>query len=163
MSAVPRSRTILPSTQKALETALSRSSGKISLDALREMREIRVSKGTLSRILNGGSVSVQAENDVRQALGLTACLVTIEACPSCGNVHAAGDCRNQPVASVAILHPGEVVVSSAAPISPSGENGHEPKRERKPEPPCFRPRLALDKTVRKVQLLKLLEECDAPE
>lgn len=27
------------------------------------------------------------------------------------------------------------------------------------EPPCFRPRLSMDKATRKVQLVKLLEEC----
>jgi hypothetical protein len=39
-------------------------------------------------------------------------LVYATPCPTCGGIHIAGDCHGVPIASVAILRPGEVVAAA---------------------------------------------------
>ena len=123
------------------------------------MRKLAVELGypenyatTLSHIIRmtPGCVTTAGENRLRSILGLAPLPepFMIAPCPSCSGVHVAGDCGGKPVAAVVTLAPGEVVTQ---------RNGNG--RKCKPAPPCFRPRLALDKSVRREQLLKLLEEC----
>ena len=66
----------------------------------RAARELDISAGTLSDIINGRAdhVSLRTENKVRAALGLPALHYhTVPACPDCGSVHV-GRCHNKPVA-----------------------------------------------------------------
>ena len=67
---------------------------------------------TLSDVLRAkpGTLTLAAENDLRQRLGLPAIgLREVPACPSCGQVHVAGDCHGRPVAAVVVLSMGERV------------------------------------------------------
>lgn len=77
--------------------------------------------GTLSDILRArdNHVSRETENRVRHALGLPALprRVEVPACPTCGEVHVAGDCHGKPVAQVVVLAPGEQVRRARKPIS----------------------------------------------
>ena len=64
---------------------------------------------TLSDVLRAkpGTLTLAAENDLRQRLGLPA--IGVLTCPSCGQVHVAGDCHGRPVAAVVVLSRGERV------------------------------------------------------
>jgi len=98
----------VPSTKDALLEAHKRLR---TLDAVISHCEVGVSKGTLSRILRGESISYRAENEVRRGLNLPPRTVEVDSCPDCGGVHP-GRCHNKPVASVVILAPDERVTSS---------------------------------------------------
>jgi hypothetical protein len=86
--------------------ALSRAkNGFGTLDEVAARFHFEVSKGTLSRVLNGQSVSEYAENDIRLKLGLDAIRTKVAvACSTCGDVHGEGvDCHGKPVARVVIV------------------------------------------------------------
>jgi hypothetical protein len=86
--------------------ALSRAkNGFGTLDEVAARFHFEVSKGTLSRVLNGQSVSEYAENDIRLKLGLDAIRTKVAvACSTCGDVHGEGvDCHGKPVARVQIV------------------------------------------------------------
>ena len=77
---------------------------------------------TLSDILRDrpGAITLEGENILRRTLGLPVIQTrTARACPSCGAVHGEGlDCHSQPVASVALLRPGEQVRPTPRPRRP---------------------------------------------
>jgi hypothetical protein len=108
------SRTAHDSTVKRLSAAKKHFG---SLDSVMTQFAFGVSKGTLSRALNGGPVSVYAENNIREALGLEAVKTcVVEACPSCSGAHGEKlDCHGKPVAQVVILTDNERVVSRGKP------------------------------------------------
>jgi hypothetical protein len=86
--------------------ALSRAkNGFGTLDEVAARFHFEVSKGTLSRVLNGQSVSEYAENDIRLKLGLDAIRTKVAvACSTCGDVHGEGlDCHGKPVVRVQIV------------------------------------------------------------
>lgn len=89
-------------TIKALSMAKN---GFGTLDEVAARFHFEVSKGTLSRVLNGQSVSEYAENDIRLKLGLDAIRTKVAvACSTCGDVHGEGvDCHGKPVARVVIV------------------------------------------------------------
>lgn len=76
-----------------------------ALDDVIAKFHFEVSKGTLSRVLNGQSVSEYAENDIRLKLGLDAIRTKVAvACSTCGDVHGEGvDCHGKPVVRVQIV------------------------------------------------------------
>ena len=137
-------------------SALSERKSGITFRALADaLGDPKFSIGTLSDVIRGrpGAMTQESENDLRRRLGLpVASTKTVEVCPSCLahgkiEVHGEGlDCRGAPVVAVVTLAPGESV----------RRHRHAPGKAR---PPCYRPRLALDKPTRRVQLLKLLEDC----
>ena len=96
------SRTAHHTTIKALSRAKN---GFGTLDEVAARFHFEVSKGTLSRVLNGQSVSEYAENDIRLKLGLDAIRTKVAvACSTCGDVHGEGvDCHGKPVARVVIV------------------------------------------------------------
>lgn len=102
------SRTAHHTTIKALSRAKN---GFGTLDEVAARFHFEVSKGTLSRVLNGQSVSEYAENDIRQKLGLDVIETKpAQVCASClaeGRgmiVHGEGiDCHNRPVVRVQIV------------------------------------------------------------
>ena len=96
-------RQVLPSTRKSLVAALVAHN---SFDTILRHYGIRVSKGTLSRALNGGSVSQAAENAIRAGLGLPACAYAVPPCPACGGLHVVADCQGRPVCDVVCIAPG---------------------------------------------------------
>ena len=98
-----------PSTVEALENERKHYG---SLDELRARYAFQVSKGTLSRTLNSGSVSAWAESHIRAQIGLPP-IPTIEvpACPDCGSAHT-GRCHGKPVAAVVVLSEGERVTKA---------------------------------------------------
>lgn len=120
--------------QSTVERLLEARNGSGTLDGVVAKYNINVSKGTLSRVLNGYSVSEYAENEIRHKLGQERIYTRPAAiCLSClakGRgfiVHTAGDCHDKPVADVVVLAEGERVVRRA-------------KRPRT-YPKCHRPRM----------------------
>ncbi len=105
------------------------------------------SKGTLSRVLHGERCPLAVENALRLRAGLQPRWPprVVDACPSCGEPHLAGDCHGRPVAQVVCLGPDEVVAPAPA-----------PKRKLPSRAPCLRPRLSLDPHVRLQQLARLV-------
>lgn len=84
-----------------------------SYDALVEHYGItKVSKGTLSRIVKGQSVSRDAENHVRAILGLKPFMVEAQPCIDCGEVHT-GRCYGREVHRVECLARGYKIVAPA--------------------------------------------------
>jgi hypothetical protein len=73
---------------------------------------------TLSDVLRErpGALTAEAENDLRRRLGLpTIITIPVAPCPTCGGDHGMKgipDCGGLPIASVAILRPGEVVADA---------------------------------------------------
>ena len=91
------SRTAHPSTVQALKMAKN---GFGTLDSMMARFHFEISKGTLSRALNGQSVSEYAENEIRHKLSLPSIqTVLVEACPDCGAAHT-GRCHGKPVVRV---------------------------------------------------------------
>jgi hypothetical protein len=87
-------RTATQSTKAALANAVQRWR---SLDGVTTFCDVKVSKGTLGRILTDGSVSLKSENAVRAGLGLHPTIAEVETCPTCGEVHiATADCGTPP-------------------------------------------------------------------
>lgn len=115
MNTTPRTRVAFDSTIVALQQARSSVTGDLSLEALRQKLGLQVSKATLNRVLNRQGVSLVVENAIRQALDLSPCTVEVAPCPSCGAVHAAGDCHGRPVAAVVCLAPGATIRKPAPP------------------------------------------------
>jgi len=111
MSFTRQSHSIDPET---IATLLQRKKGNGSLRKLATNLGFPASyNATLSDILRDrpGAITLEGENILRRTLGLPVIQTrTARACPSCGAVHGEGlDCHNQPVASVALLRPGEQV------------------------------------------------------
>lgn len=69
------------------------------------------SKASYNRLARGEHVSDDVINQVlrRHLLPVLPLLKITEACPTCHEVHNAGDCHGKPVASVVTLAPGERV------------------------------------------------------
>lgn len=115
MNRIPRSRVAQPSTVEALQRAQN---SRFSLAEVIEEKAIPVSKGTLSRILTGGGVSLQAENAVRLALDEGALSADLAPCPTCHGDHGMQgipDCHGAPVAAVVCLGADEKVAHKGKP------------------------------------------------
>lgn len=105
------SRTAHQSTVKALSRAKN---GYKTLDEFAARFRFNVSKGTLSRALNGGSVSEWAENDIRAKLSMPPLqTVLVEACPDCGQAHT-GRCYGKPIVQVVVLSENERIIRKGA-------------------------------------------------
>jgi hypothetical protein len=107
VSGAPRRRpgmrhTVTPSTVAALKARRVRPDGNtLTLRALaRELGFPPSYEATLSAVLRGaaGHVGLEAENELRRALGLPAVgTVAAPVCPSCGSDHRLPDCKGQEV------------------------------------------------------------------
>jgi predicted RNA-binding Zn-ribbon protein involved in translation (DUF1610 family) len=117
------SRIAHQSTVKRLESAKSYFE---TLDELMLHFRFTVSKGTLSRVLRGCSVSEYAENDIRAKLGLEPIQTyVVEACPDCGAAHT-GRCHGKPVASVEVLSDGDTIIRKRPAQTRTRKRYHRP-------------------------------------
>lgn len=132
------------------ELELTRMTVRISYNQFRSWRAFSRAYGLPHNVLyaigqgDWSHVSWETLRLVRRRLGLPdpGPLKETLCCPSCGGVHAAGDCHGQPIAAIVVLAPGETV-------KPAPKNTRPRRR-------YHRPCLSLDLRRRIPQLEALL-------